>query len=717
MKQINLSANLMSLGGIAIALGVMIDAATIMVENIFRHLAENGGKRNVVEVTLEAAKEVTASIFSSIAIIVVTFLPVFTLTGTEGKMYSPMAWTKSLAMSGALLLAFTVAPVLCTFMLKGKIRQKDTLVVAILHKLYMPILKTVLKYRKTAILVTVAAMVAGFGLLRFIGTTFMPDLDEETFLVMPTMLPSVSLTEALEAAKTMDRVIMEIPEVEMSVGKIGRAATGMDPAPINMIETIVTLKPREQWRQGATKQTLEHEMMLKLSAIPGLNQAITQPIAGRLSMLTTGIRTDLGVKLYGDDPKILQQKAFDVEQVLGTVPGISDLLAERIFGAAYLEIRINRDRIARYGLSVGDVESAIELAIGGRTGTTTIEGRQRFDVLVRYNRENRESIDAMQNILIPVFGAPISAASSGGMSEGPSSGGMAGGESSGEMGGSASSGGSTTASASGGPGDGIAATVPGQAYIPLGEVAQFQIVDGPSMIGSEDGVYSLVVQMNIRGRDVVGFVNEANRAIREKVDFPAGYSLKWTGQYENQQRAKARLSIVVPAVILFIFFLLYMTFDTIGDAFIILLNIPFSLVGGIVALFITGTYITVATVVGFIALFGVAVQDGITMVSYIKQLRESMPLEASILEAARTRMRPVVITTVTSILGLFPLIFATGTGADVQRPMAVVVVGGLVTSTLLTLIVLPSIYLTWCRLVERKRSPADSVPDTVVNIH
>jgi Cu(I)/Ag(I) efflux system membrane protein CusA/SilA len=717
MKQINLSANLMSLGGIAIALGVMIDAATIMVENIFRHLAESGGKRNVVEVTLEAAREVAASIFSSIAIIVVTFLPVFTLTGTEGKMYSPMAWTKSLAMSGALLLAFTVAPVLCTFMLKGKIRQKDTLVVAILHKLYMPILKTVLKYRKTAILVTVAAMVAGFGLLRFIGTTFMPDLDEETFLIMPTMLPSVSLTEALEAAKTMDRVIMEIPEVEMSVGKIGRAATGMDPAPINMIETVVTLKPREQWRQGVTKQTLEHEMMLKLSAIPGLNQAITQPIAGRLSMLTTGIRTDLGVKLYGDDLKILQQKAFDVEQVLGTVPGISDLSAERVFGAAYLEIQINRGRIARYGLSTGDVESAIELAIGGKTSTTTIEGRQRFDVLVRYNRENRESIDAMQNILIPVFGGSISAASSGGMNEGPSSGGMAGGESSGEMGGSASSGGSTTASASSGLSDGIAATVPEQAYIPLGEVAQFQVVDGPSMIGSEDGVYSLVVQMNIRGRDAVGFVNEANRAIREKVDFPAGYSLKWTGQYENQQRAKARLSIVVPAVILFIFFLLCMTFNTMGDAFIILLNIPFSLVGGIVALFITGTYITVATVVGFIALFGVAVQDGITMVSYIKQLRESMTLEESVLEAARTRMRPVVITTVTSILGLFPLIFATGTGADVQRPMAVVVVGGLITSTLLTLIVLPGMYLTWCRLVERKRSPADSVPDTAVNIH
>lgn len=682
MKQIHLSANLMSLGGIAIGIGVMTDAAIVMVENIFRHLAEDCGRRSIIDVTLEAAKEVAAPIFFSITIIIVTFLPVFTMTGTEGKMYTPMAWAKSFAMSGSLLLAFTLVPVLCTFLLRGKIEEKDTWIVAKLHQWYVPALKSVLKHSKTTIVIAVIIMIGGFSLLPLIGTTFMPALDEGTFLVMPTMLPSVSLTEALEAAKTMDRVIMEIPEIDMSVGKVGRAESAMDPAPISMIETIVTLKPKEQWRPGMTKEAIEQEMMVKLANLPGLNLAFTQPIAGRLSMLTTGVRTELGIKLYGEDLKVLQQKAFDIEKALATVPGVSDLLAERVFGASYLEIQVNREKAARYGLNIADVEDAVELAVGGKTATTTIEGRKRFNVLVRYNRENRETIDAMQNILIPVTGGAAAAKSSSGM------GGMGSG--------------TTTAAA------GLATG----AYVQLGEVAQFQVVDGPSMISSENGVYRMIVQMNTRGRDVVSFVNEANQVIKEKVDLPAGYSIKWTGQYENQQRAKDRLSLVVPAVIVLTFFLLYMTFNSASDAFLILMNIPFSLVGGIVAMYLTGTYMTVAAAVGFIALFGIAVQNGVIMVTYIKHLRDHRTLEEAIVEGAFTRLRPVMITALVASLGLFPLIFATGTGAEVQRPMATVVVGGLGTSTVLTLIVLPCIYLVWNKWRERKNPLVSGISRT-----
>lgn len=677
MKQIHLSANLMSLGGIAIGIGVMTDAAIVMVENIFRHLAEDRGRRDILTVTLAAAKEVAAPIFFSITIIIVTFLPVFTMTGTEGKLYTPMAWAKSFAMTGSLLLAFTLVPVLCTLLLRGRIQEKDTWIVAKMHQCYVPLLKTALKYHKSTIALAIVVMIAGFSLLPLLGTTFMPALDEGTFLVMPTMLPSVSLTEAVEAAKTMDKVIMEIPEVDMSVGKVGRAESAMDPAPISMIETIVTLKPKDQWRPGVTKETIEQEMMVRLANIPGLNLAFTQPIAGRLAMLTTGVRTELGIKLYGEDLQVLQQKAFDIEKALAAVPGVSDLLAERVFGAPYLEIQVNRDKAARYGLNIADVEDAVELAVGGKTATTTIEGRKRFDVLVRYNRENRETIEAMQNILIPVTGGGGAPAASAG-------GGMSG------MGGGAAA----------------AARPATGAYVPLGEVAQFQVVDGPSMISSENGVYRMIVQMNTRGRDVVSFVNEANKVLKEKVDLPPGYYLKWTGQYENQQRAKDRLAIVVPAVIVLTFFLLYMSFASVSDAFLILMNIPFSLVGGIVAMYATGTYLTVAAAVGFIALFGIAVQNGVIMVTYIKHLREHRSLEEAIIEGAYTRLRPVMITALVASLGLFPLIFATGTGAEVQRPMATVVVGGLVTSTILTLIVLPCIYLVWNRWRERRQPPA-----------
>ena len=672
MKGIHLSANLMSLGGIAIGIGVMTDAAIVMVENIYSHLAKNGGRRNIVDVTMEAAKEVAAPIFFSITIIIVTFLPVFTMTGVEGKLYTPMAWTKTFAMTGSLILAFTLVPVLCTILLRGKIKEEDTWIVKKMHQGYRPMVKRAIEYRKTVIALAVGVMIAGFSLLPFIGTEFMPSLDEGTILVMPTMLPSVSLTEAVESAKKMDRLIMEIPEVDMSVGKVGRAESAMDPAPINMIETIVTLKAKDQWRQGYSKADIEQEMMGKLASLPGLNLAFTQPIAGRLSMLTTGVRTELGIKIYGDDLKVLQQKAFEIEEALAGVSGVSDLLAERVFGAPYLEVQINRDKVARYGLSINDVEDALELAVGGRVATTTIEGKKRFDVLLRYNRDNRENINAMQNILVPIAGSG-SVKTTGGSSMG------------------------------GGMGSSSGGTAPSGAYVPLGEVAQFQVVDGPSMISSENGIYRVIVQLNTRGRDVVSFVDEANKVIKEKVQLPPGFSIKWTGQYENQQRAKARLSIVVPAVIVLTFFLLYMAFSSFKDAALILMNIPFAMVGGIVAVYATGMYLTVAAAVGFIALCGIATQNGVIMVTHIKHLRETRTLEEAIIEGASHRLRPVMMTALVASLGLFPLIFTSGAGAEVQRPMATVVVGGLVTATILTLIVLPSLYYVWNERQEKKQ--------------
>jgi Cu(I)/Ag(I) efflux system membrane protein CusA/SilA len=701
MKQINLSANLMSLGGIAIGIGVMVDAGIVMVENIYSRLAKDGGKRPIIDVTRDAAKEVSTSIFFSLVIIIVTFLPVFTMTGIEGKLYTPLAWTKSFAMTGSLIVAFTIIPVLCTFLLKGKIREKETIVTRAMQKAYRPALQWVLKHRGLTVLVSVLTIAGGIALAPLIGTTFMPDLNEGTFLVMPTMLPSVSLSQAVESAKTMDRLIMEIPEVELSVGKVGRAETAMDPAPISMIETIVTLKPRSMWRTGLTQEDIEHQMMEKLSALPGLNMAFTQPIAGRLAMLTTGVRTDLGIKLYGDDIMVLQEKAFEIENALRNVGGVSDLLAERILGAAYLEIQVDREKTAHYGLNVVDVQNAIELAIGGRVATKTIEGRRRFDVLVRYNRESRESIDAMRDILIPIGAAAMPAASSGmgGGSMGGGGGSMgADSMSGGDMGGmDASTAATVTTASSGGSGisSGIAAAVQGPVYVPLGEVAQFRIADGPAMISSEDGMPVLVIQMNARDRDVVGFVNEANTIIGEKVELPPGYSYRWTGQYENQERAKSRLAMVVPVVFLLMTFLLYMAFKSWGDAILILLNIPFSLVGGIVAMLITGTYFTVAAAVGYIALGGIALENGVIMVTYIKQLRETMSLKQAVFEGALSRLRPVMMTAGTTLAASLSLLFAGGTGAEMQYPMAIVVTGGLITSTILTLFILPCIYWAW----------------------
>ncbi|MHC1717527.1 MAG: efflux RND transporter permease subunit [Acidaminococcaceae bacterium] len=665
MKSIDLSANLMSLGGIAIGIGVMTDASIVMVENIYRHLAENQGRRNVIDVALEASKEVAGPLFFSLSVVVVTFFPVFALTGTEGKLYNPMAWTKTFALAGSLILSVTLIPVLCTMLLRGKIKEEETVVVKALNRTYLPLIKKAVRNRKAMMVFALVMMLGSFSLLPFIGTQFMPALEEGSILVMPTMLPSVSLTEAVESAKKMDKLIMEVPEVAMSVGKVGRAESAMDPAPINMIETIVTLKPKEQWRAGYTQTDIERDIVSQLSSLPGLNMAFTQPIAGRLSMLTTGIRTQAGIKIFGDDINVLQQKALEVEKVLSGISGVEDLLAERILGAPYLEMSIDREKIARYGLSVNDVEDAIELAVGGRSATTSIDGKKRVDIMVRFNRDYRESIDAMKNIAIPVTGGGAKLA--------------AGSSAMGEMGGVA-----------------VSTVVPGSgAYVPLGDVATFNVVDGPSMISSENGMYRVVVQFNSRDRDIISIVDEATGLINDQVSMPSGFYYSWAGQYEDQQRAKDRLALVIPAVIILTFMLLFMSFGTMKNAAMILLNVPFSLVGGIAAVFLTDTKLNVSVAVGFIALFGIAVQDGVMMLSRITELYKEKTLGDAVIQGAMERFRPVIMTVAVAGIGLLPLIFSSGAGAEVQRPMAIVLVGGLISSTFLTLILLPCIYYAW----------------------
>ena len=681
MRSIGLSANLMSLGGIAIGIGVMTDASIVMVENIYRRLAEAKGKGNIMDITLAASKEVAGPLFFSLSVVVVTFLPVFALTGTEGKMYNPMAWTKTFALAGSMILGVTLIPVLCTLLLGGKIKDEETALVKFLNRFYLTIIKKAIQLRKSMIAIALALVIGALALLPFIGTQFMPELQEGSILVMPTMLPSVSLTEATEASKKMDKIIMEVPEVAMSVGKVGRAeGSAMDPAPISMIETIVTLKPKEEWRPGITQADISREMTDKLAALPGLNMAVTQPIAGRLAMLTTGIRTEVGLKLFGDDIRVLQQKALEIEQALGTMQGVRGLTTERVLGAPYLEINVNRLQAARYGLSISEIENAAEIALGGSTATTTIDGKKRINLAIRLQRDYREDIESMKDLPLQVSAG---ASAGGGSSSGS---GM------GNMGGASSSNSGTG----------------GTFFVPLGEVAELKIVNGPSMIGSENGMYRIAVQFNTDGRDIADIVNEATGLINEKVTLPAGYSYQWAGLYEDQQRAQERLAIVIPVVIVLTFLLLFMSFKTVKNAFLLLLNVPFSLVGGIVAIYIFGIKLNVSVAVGFIALFGIAVQDGVMMLSRITELRSEKSLKEAVLQGAVERFRPVTMTVAVAGIGLMPLILATGVGAEIQKPMAVVLVGGLISSTYLTLVLLPCMYYAWHLSEEKNVDEAKS---------
>src|ERR1041385_1029332 len=567
MHYFGITSNIMSLGGIAIAIGVLVDAGIVMTENVIRHAEtysqERGGYRsNIGEITLGAARLVGRPIFFAMTIIILAFVPVFALTGMEGKLFHPLAFTKTFAMVGSTILAVTLVPVLCTFLIRGHLhREESNPVMRFLRFIYAPALRFALRHRVVTLASAAVLFAFAIYIATDIGSEFMPPLDEETAMWMPVTDPSISLSKATELLREQDRIIAQDPVVSSVVGKIGRAETSTDPAPINLTETILTFKPKNEWPAGLTKDAIMQRLDEKLR-MPGVTNIWTQPIRNRIDMLSTGIRTQVGVKVFGSNLATIEQKSIEIERVLHDVPGAADLYAERITGAPYLEIHIDRTAAARYGINVGDAQDVIESAIGGKNVTFTIEGRQRFPVRVRYARDFREDVEAFAGVLVA----------------------------------------------------GLNGT-----QIPLRDIARIGVVMGPSMITSENGLLRGSVLMNVRGRDVGGFVEDAKRVVLQRVSMPPGYYIEWSGQYENQIRAKQRLQIVIPVVLVIIFALLFMTYHSAKEALHVLLAVPFALTGGIFLLKILGYNFSVAVWVGFIALFGPAVQTGVVMVIYLEE--------------------------------------------------------------------------------------------------
>jgi len=654
MRGAGISSNIMSLGGIAIAIGVLVDAGIVMTENVIRqaekYSEENGDYRDHIwEITLNAANLVGRPIFFAMVIIILAFVPVFALTGMEGKMFHPLAFTKTFAMVSSTILAVTLVPVLCSLLIRGKLhREEDNPVMRLLRAVYQPVLRWALRHRVATMAIAATLFLAALYTATTIGSEFMPPLDEETALFMPITDPRISLTKATEIMRQQDRIIAADPAVETVVGKIGRAESATDPAPINMAETTVVFRPKEQWPKGTTKDSIIQRLDSKLH-IPGVSNIWTQPIRNRIDMLSTGIRTQVGVKVYGPDLHVIEQKSQEIEQVLRQVPGAVDLYAERISGAPYLEIKVNREVAARYGITISDAEDVIEAAIGGKTLTTTIEGRQRFPVRVRYARDFRQDTADLKNVLVT----------------------------------------GTTGT-----------------QVPLADIATINMVMGPSMISSENGLLRGTVLMNVRGRDVGRFVDQARRAVAANITMPPGYYVEWSGQFENQISAKKRLELVIPVVLLIIFVLLYRTYHSAREAAHVLLAVPFALTGGVFLVKLLGYNFSVAVWVGFIALFGTAVQTGVVMVIYLEEAvarriatdgsltREG--LHAAVMEGALLRLRPKVMTVATVVAGLLPLLWSTRTGAEFMKPLAAPVLGGMLSSLLHVLVVTPVIF-TWLR--------------------
>jgi Cu(I)/Ag(I) efflux system membrane protein CusA/SilA len=660
MKGAGISSNIMSLGGIAIAIGVLVDAGIVMTENVIRQAEqydeEHGNYRgHIMEITLNAARLVGRPISFAMVIIILAFVPVFALTGMEGKMFHPLAFTKTFAMLCSTIMAITLVPVLCTFLIRGKLHREDeNPIMRVLRSIYRPTLSWALRHRAITLSAALALFCAALYTATTIGSEFMPPLDEETALFMPITDPRISLTKATEILRQQDAIISADPQVAMVVGKVGRAETSTDPAPVNMSETTITFKPKNQWPKGLTKDAILARLDDELQ-IPGVTNIWTQPIRNRIDMLSTGIRTQIGIKVFGPDLRVIEQKSAEIKSVVQQIPGAVDLYAERTTGAPYLEMTVNRAAADRYGLNVADVEDTIETAIGGKNLTTTIEGRQRFPVRVRYARDFRENPQQLSEVLV-----------------------------------SGSNG----------------------AQVPLSEVVHTTTTMGPTLISSENGLLRGTVLLNVRGRDVGGFVDQAKLAVAQQVKMPPGYYVEWSGQYENQISARKRLELVIPIVLLVIFVLLYRTYGSAKEAAHVLLAVPFALSGGVFLVKLLGLNFSVAVWVGFIALFGTAVQTGVVMVIYLKEAvarRTALDggltiagLHGAVMEGALLRLRPKVMTVATVVAGLLPLLWSTRTGAEFMRPLAAPVLGGMLSSLVHVLIVTPVIF-TWLRERELRR--------------
>ena len=648
MYYLGITSNIMSLGGIAIAIGVMVDGAIVMVENAHKKLERAHGEIDRVSLIIEAAKEVGRPLFFSLLIITISFLPIFTLEAQEGRLFRPLAFTKTFAMAFSAILSITFVPLLMVLLIRGKIAKEEQNPIArFLMVLYRPIAQLMFRFRKTTVILASLAIIATWPAFQKLGSEFMPPLYEGTLMYMPVTLPGASITEMQRVLQVTDRTIRQFPEVERVFGKAGRARTATDPAPLTMVETVITLKPEDQWRPGMTIERLENELDKALQ-YPGVANAWTMPIKGRLDMLTTGIRTPLGIKIFGGDLTKIQAIGTQIENALRNVPGTRNIYAERTAGGYFVTFNVKREEIARYGLMIEDVERVIESAIGGTNITLTIEGRERFPVNVRYSRGFRNTLEDLQRVLV--------------------------------------------------------STAYGQ-QIPITQLADISLITGPTVVKSEGSMLVGYVYVDVAGRDLGSYVEEAKQVVANQVQLPQGYYLGWSGQYEYMQRAKARLLYVVPLTLLIVFLLLYLNFQSVTRTMVVLLSVPFAAVGAIWILYLLDYDLSVAVWVGIIGLIGIAAEIGTVMIVYLDlayqrradegRMRTIEDLIETTVEAAMQRVRPIMMTGGSTIIGLLPIMWGHGSGADVMKRIAAPMIGGMGTTLILTLVVLPAIYIIW----------------------
>jgi Cu(I)/Ag(I) efflux system membrane protein CusA/SilA len=656
MNALGLGSNIMSLGGIAIAVGAMVDAAIVMIENAHKRLERAGPDASRSKVLIDAAVEVGPALFFSLLVITVSFIPIFALQEQEGRMFHPLAFTKSFAMAAAALLSVTLVPALMVLFVRGKIAPEDKNPVnRVLIAVYRPVIRTVLAHPWKTLGAAAAVLLVSLYPALSIGSEFMPTLNEGTLLFMPTTLPGLGVTKAAQILQTQDRIIKSFPEVESVWGKAGRANTATDPAPLEMFETVINVTPPETWPKGETTDQLVAKLDSALQ-FPGVSNAWTMPIKARTDMLSTGIRTPVGVKIYGKDLGEIERLSKEVESAIHTVPGTTSAYAERINGGYYLDVAPDRAAIARYGLSISDVLDTIAGAVGAKAVTTTVEGRERYDIVLRYPRDVRSDPQSLA--------------------------------------------------------DNTLVSLPGGGAIPLGEVAKITLPRGPTMVRTEDGQLVNYVYVDFHGRDLGGYVADAQRAVAAKVKFPPGYYVSWSGQFEYLERANARLRVVVPATLVVILFLLWLNFRKLSDTLIVMLSLPFALAGGFWLMWAMGFNMSVAAAVGFIALAGVAAETGVVMLIYLNhaldEARAQGPLTtgamiAAVMSGAVDRVRPKMMTVTAIMAGLVPILWASGTGAEIMQRIAVPMIGGMVSSTVLTLAVIPALFFLVHSAMEKRR--------------
>jgi cobalt-zinc-cadmium resistance protein CzcA len=634
MNYFGISANLMSLGGLAIAIGLMVDGSVVVVENAFHQLGHRHGESKI-RVVLEAAAEVGTPVLFGVGIIILVFLPLMTLEGMEGKMFGPLAMTIAIALFVSLVLSLTLSPVMCSYILKGG-SGEDTRFIQAIKKPYLRLLNLAISNERKTIGVAVVAFAIALGTIPMLGTSFIPEMQEGSIVPNIIRAPNISLDESIKMEKEALQVISKLPGVKSVVSGVGRGESPADPQSQNESQPIVSLLPHDRWPDGWTQEDIKDSIQNSLKVLPGVQVVMAQPIAARVAELLSGVRSDVAVKLFGDDMLLLKAKADEIAKIAGSVPGAVDMRVEKVSGQQYLNITIDRHEISRHGINAADVHDVIETAIGGKVATEVYEGQRRFSAAVRYPENFRSNVEEIGDILL---------------------------------------------------------TSPNGSRVKLRDLARIEVKDGPVQISRELAKRRIVVGVNVKDRDLGGFVAELQTKLDQKLKLPDGYYLEYGGQFQNMQRALSHLALIIPITIAAIFFLLFLLFNSVRYAALIILVLPFASIGGIFALFVTGEYLSVPASVGFIALWGIAVLNGVVLVSYIRHLRDEGKSQfEAITQGCQQRFRPVMMTATVAMLGLVPFLFATGPGSEIQRPLAIVVIGGLITSTLLTLVVLPALY-------------------------